>query len=278
MPQLYESNNDVFSLLPVKFYKHDLTGNQIQSPLHWHRSIEITVTLSGRIHYNTSSNNFDFGESDWIIINSGELHSCRYINPADHFSGISIIISLPFIEKWLGENLFFYNPQDEILTAQIKVIAQELFALNTETPNSSLILMSRLYEILHLLVQHCIKTGIRNSTLNADMKLANVLTDYIENHYQESIRLQSVAEHFKYSPSHFSRLFKKTLGVNFHTYLNFVRVHHAAEQLADKKMNITECALNNGFPNTKSFIHIFREIFGCTPGYYISNSLDTFSF
>ena len=268
MPQFYESHNDVFSLLPFKFYKHDLSGNQIQSPLHWHRSVEITVTLSGCIRYNTGSNNFDFGESDWIIINSGELHSCRYINPTDHFCGISIIISLPFLENWIGKDLFFYNPQNEQLTSQIKAIAQELFFFDTDAPNGDLVLMSKLYEVLYLIAQNCVKPDVQYAPFNTDIKLATTLTDYIENHYQENINLHSIAEDFKYSPSHFSRLFKKTFGVNFHAYLNFVRVHHAAEQLASRKMNITECALDNGFPNTKSFINTFKEIFGCTPGNY----------
>ena len=99
MPQLYETYNDVFSKLPVKIYKHNLTGAYLNVPLHWHRSLEITVTLTGCIRFNTGTNNFDFGESDWIFVNSGEPHSCRYINPTDHFSGISIKNSRPNNEK-----------------------------------------------------------------------------------------------------------------------------------------------------------------------------------
>ena len=105
MSHLYESYNDLFSLLPVKIYKHNLKGNFIYAPLHWHRSLEITITLTGHIRFTTASNNFDCAESDWLIVNSCELHSSRCINPSDIFLGISMIISLPFIEKWLGKNL-----------------------------------------------------------------------------------------------------------------------------------------------------------------------------
>ncbi len=271
MSQLYESHNDIFSLLPVKLYKHDLTGNNINVSLHWHRSLEITVTLTGCIRYNTGSNNFDFGESDWIIINHSELHSCRYINPTDHFSGISIIISMDFLEKWLGKDLFFYNPQNEFLTSQIKSIAHELFFFDMNAHSASLVLMSKLYEIMYLISKYCINHNIKySSSYNPDLQLATALTDYIEQHYFENISLHSVAKHFKYSESYFSRMFKKTLGVNFHAYLNFVRVNHAAEQLSSQKISITECAFQNGFPNTKSFINIFKRVYGCTPGNFIS--------
>lgn len=50
--------NDIVSLLPVKIYRHNLEGNYIYSPLHFHRSIELTVTLTGNIRFNSGSNNF----------------------------------------------------------------------------------------------------------------------------------------------------------------------------------------------------------------------------
>lgn len=266
MPQLYETYNDVFSRLPIKIYKHNLTGAFLNVPLHWHRSLEITVTLTGRIRFNTGTNNFDFGESDWIFVNSGEPHSCRYINPTDHFSGISMIISLPFIEKWLGKNLFFYNPEDPYVTSRMKAIATELFSLDTDSPDGQLMLMSILFKTLHLVSLHCIRSGAKyHISSEQEMHTAIKFTDYIEQHYQEDVTLNSVAEHFKYSSSYFSRLFKTSLGVNFHSYLNFVWVSHAAEQLASGPVNLTECAFNNGFPNTKSFITTFKKFYGCTP-------------
>lgn len=275
MAQLYESFNDLFSLLPVKIYRHNLKGNNIYSPLHWHRSLEITVTLTGSIRFNTGSNNFDFGESDWILVNSCELHSCRYINSTDVFLGISIIISLPLIEKWLGKNLFFYNPEISELTTRIKVIATELYYLDEKSPNYSLILMSRVYEILYLLAQNCINSDRKYSICHdKELTVATNFIDYIEQHYRENLTLNSVAEHFKYSSSYFSRLFKEALGVNFHSYLNFVRVYHAADQLASGHQNLSACAFDNGFPNTKSFINTFKKLYGCTPSSYLSSFKD----
>lgn len=273
MAQIYESVNDVYSMLPVKIYKHNLTGDFINVPLHWHRSLEITVTLTGTIRFNTGSNNFDFVESDWIIVNSGELHSCRYINPTDYFSGISMIISLPFIEKWMGTNLFFYNPEIPQVTEMIKNISVQLFALDPEDTNYSLILMSKVYEILYIIAQNCIKADVEYSTpLDKKLKMSTILMDYIDCHYQENISLNSVAEHFKYSASYLSRLFKESLGVNFHSYLNMVRVSHAAEQLLIGNISITQCAYNNGFPNTKSFISTFKKLYGCTPSNFVVKS------
>ncbi len=272
MPELYESFNDVFSLLPVKIYRHDLEGSFIYAGLHWHRSLEITITLTGSIRFNTGSNNLDMAESDWIFVNSSELHSCRYITPNDHFTGISLIISLPFIEKWIGKNLFFYNPEIPGLTIQIKAIAIELYHLDSEAENYPFILMSKLYELLALVSQYCIKPDAVYSApaMQVTSDIAK-FTDYIEQHYQEDLSLSSVAAHFKYSSSYFSRHFKESLGVNFHAYLNFVRVSHAAEQMSNGSDNLTECAYHNGFPNVKSFINAFKKLYGCTPSAFIAS-------
>ena len=105
MTDFYESNNDIFSLLPVQIYRHNLEGNLIYSPLHWHRSIEVTVNLTGNIRFNSGSSHFDMKESDWILINSCELHSCSYVSLEDHFTGISFIISNPLSYRTIDSSV-----------------------------------------------------------------------------------------------------------------------------------------------------------------------------
>ena len=142
-----------------------------------------------------------------------------------------------------------------------------------ETSNNyPLILMSKVYEVLHLIAENCIKQDCTYSVFaERDLTIAAEFTDYIEQHYQENLTLNDAAEYFKYSPSYFSRLFKETLGVNFLSYLNFVRVSHAAQELGNGHQNLSKCAFNNGFPNTKSFINTFKKLYGCTPSLFLSS-------
>lgn len=271
MSQLYEAFNDLYALQPVKIYKHNLKGELIYAPLHWHRSVEITITLTGNIRFNTGTNNFDCSESDWLIFNSCELHSCRCIKPSDVFLGISIVISLPLIEKWLGKNLFFYNPEIPHVSKELKAIATKLYYLDEHAPNYPLMLMSKVYDVLYLIAENCIKHDKVYSVSYEKDRIAAEFTDYIEQHYQENLTLNDVAKHFKYSPSYFSRLIKESLGVNFLSYLNFARVSHAAQQLGNGYTNLAACALENGFPNTKSFITTFKKLYGCTPSHFLSS-------
>jgi len=271
MTDFYESNNDIFSLLPVQIYRHNLEGNLIYSPLHWHRSIEVTVNLTGNIRFNSGSSHFDMKESDWILINSCELHSCSYVSLEDHFTGISFIISNPFVEKWVGKNLFFRNPGIKHVTDEIRHIALDVYNLDEEDKEYPFLLMSKTYALLGIISKYCISS---DSASKAGMNSSDItmqLTDYIEAHYREDLSVESVSGYFKYSPTYFSRLFKESLGVTFHSYLNFVRASHAAEQLSSGKTNLTDCAFDNGFPNVKSFINTFKKLYGCTPGSFLNS-------
>jgi AraC-like DNA-binding protein len=272
MATLYEAMNDNFDLLPVKIYKHDLNGKHIWTPLHWHRSIEILVTLEGRHYFNVESCDFLFTEDDWLFVNSSELHSSRYININDHLRGISIIISLPFIETWLGKGLFFYNPHNAEVTKQVKQIASYIYDSDTSSPYYGITLMQKTYELLMIIGNHCIqKDKVYSIPLYKEQGKASEFLEYIEQNYKEELSLKQIAAHFKYSPSYFSRFFKEIVGVGYNSYLNFVRVNHAADQLLKTHSTLTICALNNGFPNTKSFITSFKKLYGCTPGKFINS-------
>lgn len=272
MATLYEAFNDSFEQLPVKIYKHDLSGELIWTPLHWHRSIEILVTFEGQICFNVGSDNFNFAKDNWLIVNSSELHSCRYIDPVDHFEGISFLISHTFIEKWLGKGLFFYNPHIPEVTEHIKEIARDVSGIDINTPHYPIIMMGKVYDLLLIIATHCIKPNtVYSIPFSKNQAKATELLEYIETNYMEDLSLNQVAAHFKYSPGYFSRFFKETVGMNYLSYLNFVRIHHAAQELLETRTALTECALNNGFPNTKSFITMFKKLYGCTPGKFLNS-------
>lgn len=272
MSTLYETFNDTFEKIPVKVYRHDLTGKYIWAPLHWHRSIELFVSFEGHNCLNIGRNDFVFTEDDWTIINSSELHSSRYLSTTDIFKGISIIISLPYIETWIGKNIFFYNPADPDVTKKIQTAALAIYLLNESEDLYSLKLMKHIMELMLILAECCVKKDVvYKIPFNEAQSKGTAFLNYIEENYSSELSLNDIAEHFQYTPSYFSRFFKETVGVNYYSYLNYVRVHHAAQMLLTTDITLTDCALSNGFPNVKSFISMFKRIHGCTPKAFLKN-------
>jgi AraC-like DNA-binding protein len=91
------------------------------------------------------------------------------------------------------------------------------------------------------------------------------LCDYINEHYNEDLTLDDVANRSGFSKYHFSRLFKQFTNVSFYKYLNKKRIENAEKLLMDKELTITEVALRCGFSSLSAFIRMFKIVKDCTP-------------
>lgn len=94
------------------------------------------------------------------------------------------------------------------------------------------------------------------------------IEQYIKTHLDKDITLSSIAEHFSVSESHFSRMFKQKFGVNFLEYVNRQRIDNAKLLLDAEQRTVNEVARLVGFTNVQTFIRVFKNFEGMTPGVY----------
>ena len=94
---------------------------------------------------------------------------------------------------------------------------------------------------------------------------------YINDHFNEDISLQQVADYVFFNSSYFSRFFKQHTGENFRDYLIKVRISKAEELLADDQYKIYEVGEKTGYQNSKYFMRQFKQITGITPAAYRAN-------
>ena len=90
------------------------------------------------------------------------------------------------------------------------------------------------------------------------------ILSYICDHFREDISLQSLAEHFGYSPQYFSSMFHKHMNINLTEYINIARVNYARKLLKGDK-SIAEIAYESGFNSLNSFYRAYKKVFGCAP-------------
>ena len=101
-------------------------------------------------------------------------------------------------------------------------------------------------------------------------KLTDVLL-YLHDHFKRNVTLTNASSALGYNASYLSRIFKQSLGMSFHQYLNMLRLREAAVLLS--KGNTSEyCAFESGFRSVRTFYRAFSEEFGCTPGEYASEA------
>jgi AraC-like DNA-binding protein len=93
---------------------------------------------------------------------------------------------------------------------------------------------------------------------------------YINDNYRTDIRLDAVAKEAGMSPSHFSRIFRKVMGLSYQEYLNGCRIAKAKNLLHSSPRSITEIAVSLGFADATGFGRIFKKLTGQTPSAYRS--------
>lgn len=94
------------------------------------------------------------------------------------------------------------------------------------------------------------------------------VTNYIDEHYTESISLDEVASQTGISRYYVSHLFKELMNTTFVGYVNELRLNRAAMLLVTTDKPIIEIASISGFNNLSNFNRAFKMHFGKTPSAY----------
>ena len=75
-----------------------------------------------------------------------------------------------------------------------------------------------------------------------------------------------VARECRLSVSHFSRAFRRSMGVAPHNWLLTRRVEAAKEKLRDDRLSLLDVALVCGFADQSHLTRVFTRIVGVSPG------------
>lgn len=244
-------------------------------PEHWHNHLELTYILKGEMNICIDGNTSLVKSDDLILINSKQVHSIQGDNE-DVFIGLTIIVSYDFLKKSYPDiDKIIFELRDNKELMDLKRIFREIAIFYTQSNNSLnyLKINSLVYEVMYILLKnYTVKKDSINSCLSQKyLERMMRITDYINENYKDNITLENVAMKFNFSKEYLSRSFTKYMGINFKNYLVNVRLSNAYRDLINTDYSITHIALENGFPNLKSFITAFKRTYGETPYKYIRN-------
>ena len=102
-------------------------------------------------------------------------------------------------------------------------------------------------------------------TPTTDSRRIARVEEYIRTHFEEDIRLATLAEIAGMTPTAFSRFFSVRAGRSLTDYIIDIRLGVAARQLIDSTKTVAEISFECGFNSLANFNRIFKKKKGVTP-------------
>ncbi|MGN1203456.1 MAG: response regulator [Lachnospiraceae bacterium] len=189
------------------------------------------------------------------------------------FNRKNVVATLTQLEDYL------YNVEDSI--SDVKLFLTDLYlcikekinliyhTLTIPFPTNSNVIdyiekKPYLYEIIQFFSEQF--EMIMNATGNPSRN--NVLDDilyYIDHNYYNNIKLESIAPLFGYNSAYLGKIFNKTVGESFNSYVDHVRIEHSKEMLLSNNLKVYEVAERVGYRNVDYFHKKFRKYVGESP-------------
>ena len=145
-------------------------------------------------------------------------------------------------------------------------IALEAMFLNTNPHHriSQHVTLESLHQWF-LSIQSRIFTLLENRNQSIDQHIIQEACHYIALKASRVVSLGEVSAHVSLSPSYFSKLFKKEMGIPFIEYIKNERMERAKHLILHTNRRVYEISAELGYQSVQYFTRLFRESTGLTP-------------
>jgi two-component system response regulator YesN len=107
----------------------------------------------------------------------------------------------------------------------------------------------------------------KDKDITANFQIQKI-NKFVEDNLDKNLSMTMVADHFHYSPTYFSKLYKHITGENFVRYVAKCKLKRGRELLNDDSLKINEIAKMVGYWSPSYFIREFKNMYGITPAEY----------
>ncbi|MGN7940357.1 GH39 family glycosyl hydrolase [Bacillus sp. 7586-K] len=261
--------------LPINIFTHTLE----RFPYHWHEDIEILFVLKGALEVRVNRDSYMVEEGEMFLVNSNELH---FINTRTAF-GKTQVLALQIQSEYLKkhriniENKRFYLNSSEVGTVNLRIVNEmkyilaKMMDLILNRQNLyDLKIEKHLLDLVVILLEHfeVPKRENEHHDIDNDQRLLEILK-YMNNHCTDTdFGLQDIAKEFSLNPQYLSRYFKAKVGISFKKKLDSMRLNKSLMTLQTTDEKITDIVFKYGFPDSKAYYRVFKELMGMTPSEY----------
>lgn len=256
---------------------------------HWHPECEILYVEKGELYLEHNFDTILLRENDICLIDAEELHQLQGVSPdtihhaiifdpklfqASLADAFDTDIIAPYLQKKIGfpllikEDRLGYSLIHDLILNMIRVMHKNTPYAYYEVKLALYTLFLNFYELNLFVEKESRQLGEEYESIE---KYKSMIL-YIEEHYQEEIRLSDLSNLISSNQSYVNMLFKRLHHDSPIHYLIQYRIEKAAQLLKETDRSVLDVGLECGFQNVSYFIRQFKEAKGMTPLKYRKNS------
>ena len=126
-------------------------------------------------------------------------------------------------------------------------------------------MLSILYDLSQYEPRVLASNTFSHATRKTESRRVQKIKEYIQNHINEDLSLDTLAAVAGMSPTSFSRFFKLRTGKTLSNYIIDYKLGLAARALVDTTSNVSEICYSSGFNNLSNFNRLFKQKRGMSP-------------
>lgn len=262
-------------------------SNIYQEPPHYHREMEMTLVLKGSVRYKVHHQEYFVAQGQIIVVDTWDLH--RIVESSKDVVMLTFHVDLeqfaniyPNIEFMIfacggGSN---ETPEHrQRMQNKIALLADhvaEIMMICQNDGDNSLLLNRKIHQFIQIMVNQFQGFVIEDNEFRAgdddvnpmDLDRMYRIISYMYTHYTEKITLQDLAKMEHLNMYYISHVIRKTTGLNFQKFMNYIRMEYSEKELYDNRLTLTQISENCGFSSPAYFNKIFKEWHGVTPSAY----------
>ena len=229
---------------------------------HGHEFFEIEFIIEGTGVYEIDGREYPIASNTLFFMTPTNIHAIRSPN--------ATIVNV----------MFTYDPKNDMVDIGTLLLSQPpCFNLDDETNDFLGVIFSEIVRVNEKEAEYAMTLlrcalyrlaggqGKENGlTLTSSYVRKAIL--FIHENFASDIGLELTAKHVGLTPSYFSDLFHKELGVTFKSYLDEIRFSYVRKLLKYTTLSIKEIYFRSGFFDYTNFERRFRKRYGMTPTAY----------
>lgn len=252
---------------------------------HWHDEVEFFYVAAGEVLFQLDTDYFPVRAGEAVFIHSGEIHAGHSYNDSTCMYGAIVFdaqllasptfdhIQANYIAPLLDRTRSFpvHITGASRWEKQLLFQLRELLSICDQCdPGYELAAKQQLLSMLHTIVpqgRHVNRSKRELTDATKTLRLKKAIS-YIQEHYQQPIKIAEIAGQIPMSEGQFCRFFKSMTRQTPIEYVNSYRIRRAAELLLDPGSKVSSVAIDVGFDHMSYFVKVFRQQMNCTPTEY----------